>query len=330
MQVPISSKLRKDVKEIMQQRLSEMAEALKNFYSKKAQEGTPLDLKAIQKDPMLLLEFQRYSNEVMKLKKFHELIPKDIKFDRVDANGIPCDWVTCPNCEENKVLLWLFGGGYVMGSLETRKTFPFLIGRAGNLRSLLVGYRIAPEHPFPAALDDAVTAYKWLISSGISPNKIVVGGASAGGGLAVALLLKIKEFNLPIPAGAVLISPWADLACTGESWDINAEYEAGMTKEMLDWMAKAYLKDEDPKNPLVSPIYGNLENLPPLLIHAGNCERLRDDSVRLAERAKTAKIDVELKLWDDMLHVFQQYYNELPESKQAVEEIAEYIHKILN
>lgn len=329
MQVPISSKLRKDVKELMQLRLSEMAKLMKDFYHKKAQEGNPLDFKALQKDPLALLEFQRYSNEVMTQQKI-ELIPKEIKFERVDANGVPCDWVTCPNCEENKVLVWLFGGGYVMGNLETRKSFPFLIGRAGNLRSLLVGYRIAPEHPFPAAIDDAVTAYSWLISTGISPNNIVIGGASAGGGLTVALLLKLRELDIPLPSAAVLLSPWTDLACTGDSWDLNAEYEAGMTKEMLDWMAKAYLKDKDPKNPLVSPIYGNLENLPPMLIHAGNCERLRDDSIKLAERAKSFGVKVELKLWDDMLHVFQQYYGELPESDQAIEEIGEFIHKILN
>ena len=329
MQAPISSKLRKDVKKLVQLRLSEMAKVMKDFYNKKAQEGNPLDLKTIQKDPIALLEFMRYFNEVMTLQK-SELIPKDIKFERVDANGVPCDWVSCPNCEENKVLLWLFGGGYVMGTLETRKTFPFLIGREGKIRSLLVGYRIAPEHPFPAALDDAVTAYRWLISTGISPNNIIIGGASAGGGLAVALLLKIRELNLSLPAGAVLLSPWADLACTGDSWDINAEYEAGMTREMLDWMAKAYLKDEEPKNPLASPIYGNLENIPPMLIHTGNCERLRDDSVRLAECAKSAGVDVELKVWDDMLHVFQQFYDLIPESNQSIEEIGDYIHKILN
>lgn len=330
MQAPISSKLRKDVKKLMQIRLSEMAKLMKEFYNKKAQEGTPLDLKALQKDPHALLEFQRYSNEVMTSKRYELLIPKDIKFERVDANGVPCDWITCPNCEENKVLFWLFGGGYVMGDLETRKIFPFIIGREAKIRSLLVGYRIAPEHPFPAALDDAVTAYRWLISTGISPNNIIIGGASAGGGLAVALLLKLRELDLFLPAGAVLLSPWTDLACTGESWDINAEYEAGMPKEALVWMANVYSKDENPKNPLVSPLYGNLEGLPPMLIHAGNCERLRDDSVILAERATSVGVNVELKVWDDMLHVFQQFYDFLPESNQSIEEIGEFIHKILN
>jgi len=329
MQVPISSKLRKDVKKIMQIRMAEMAKLIKEFYNKKAQEGKPLDFKVLQKDPLALLEFQRYAMEVMILQR-NALIPKDIKFERIDANGVPCDWVTCPNCEENKVLLWLFGGGYVMGTLETRKNFPFLIGREGKIRSLLVGYRIAPEHPFPAALDDAVIAYRWLTSTGILPNNIIIGGASAGGGLAVALLLKLRDLNLSLPAGAVLLSPWTDLTCTGDSWDINAEYEAGVPKEFLVWMGKAYLKDEDPKNPLASPLYGNLENLPPMLIHAGNCERLRDDSTKLAERAKSAGVDVELKVWDDMLHVFQQFYDFLPESNQSIEEIGQYIHKILN
>ena len=329
MQVPISSKLRKDVKKIMQIRMAEMAKLIKEFYNKKAQEGKPLDFKVLQKDPLALLEFQRYAMEVMILQR-NALIPKDIKFERIDANGVPCDWVTCPNCEENKVLLWLFGGGYVMGTLETRKNFPFLIGREGKIRSLLVGYRIAPEHPFPAALDDAVIAYKWLMSTGISPNNVVIGGASAGGGLAVALLLKIRELNISLPSGAVLLSPWTDLAGTGDSWDTNAEYEPSMTKEMLDWMAKAYLKDEDPKHPLASPLYGNLENIPPMLIHAGNCERLRDDSVRLAERAKSAGVEVKLKLWNDMLHVFQQFYDLLPESNQSIEEISDYIHKLLD
>ena len=146
----------------------------------------------------------------------------------------------------------------------------------------------------------------------------------------MALLLKLRDINLSLPAGAVLLSPWTDLTCSGKSWDTNAEYEAGMQKEMLEWMAKAYFKDEDPKNPLISPLFGNLEGLPSMLIHAGNYERLKDDSVILAEHATSDGVDVKLKVWDDMLHVHQQFYDSLPESNQSIEEIGDYIQKLLD
>ncbi len=329
MTLVISPKLRPDLKKIMELRNSYAEKATEEFLSEKKSQGTTITKKKLVSDPKIILEYQRYLSSYISLKK-NALIPKDITLERVDADGVPSEWITCPNAEKEKVLFHLFGGGYVMGTIETRRWLPFLIGRASNIRSLLIEYSLAPEHPYPAALEDSITAYRWLLSTGVSSQNIILSGGSAGGALAVSTLLRLRELNLSLPAGAVLLSPWTDLACTGESLKSNAEYEPGITVQMLRGMAKLYYRDQSPKNPLVSPLYANLEKLPPMLIHAGNIETLRDDSVRLADRAKAAGIDVTLKIWEDMPHVFQNYYNDLPESNQSIEIIGRFIQKVLN
>jgi acetyl esterase/lipase len=206
---------------------------------------------------------------------------------------------------------------------------PSFISISSNIRVFLVGYRLAPEHPFPAALDDSITAYQWLLSNGIKAENIICAGSSAGGGLTVATLLKLKELSLPLPAGAVLLSPWTDLALRGESMKLNAEYEPELSKAILRMTALVYSGGNSRKNPLISPLYADLTGLPSLLIHAGSIETIRDDSVRLAERAKEAGVDVTLEVWAEMPHVFQNYYNEIPESKEAIEKIGQYIQMIL-
>ena len=328
MTLVISPKLRPDLKKLMELRNSYAEKATEEFLSEKKSQGIIISEKELLSDPKVALEYQRYLSGYISLKR-NALIPKDITLERVDADGVPAEWIICPNAEKEKVLFHLFGGGYVMGRIETRRWLPFLMGRASKIHSLLIEYRLAPEHPFPAALEDSITAYRWLLSTGISSQKIILTGASAGGALVVSTLLRLRELNLPLPAIAVLLSPWTDLACTGESLESNAEYEPGITIPLLQGMAKLYHRDQSSKNPLVSPLYANLEKLPPMLIHAGNIETLRDDSVRLADRAKTAGIDVILKIWEDMPHVFQNYYNDLPESNQSIENIGRFIQKVL-
>lgn len=324
----ISPKLRSDVKKIMELRNSYAVIATEEFLSKKKSQGIKITEETLLSDQNIALEYQRYLSAFSALKR-NALIPQETIFERIDADGVPAEWIVSPDIKNDKLLIHLFGGGYVMGTIETRRWIPFLMARASNIRALLIEYRLAPEHPFPAALEDSITAYRWVLSTGISSQNIILTGASAGGALVVSTLIRLRELNLPLPAGAVLLSPWTDLVCTGGSLESNAEYEPGITIPVLRAMAKLYYKDQNPENPLVSPLYANFEKLPPMLIHVGNIETLRDDSVRLAERAKSAGIDVNLKVWEDMPHVFQNYYNDLPESNQSIEEISRFIQKML-
>jgi acetyl esterase/lipase len=328
MTVLISPKLRSDVKKVMERKNTYTENARKEFLQKKKSEGIEINEKMLISDANTVLELNRYSDIYTNTKR-KDLIPSSVNFEPVDANGVPAEWVTPSDAASDKVVFYLFGGAYVIGTIETRRILTSLISDSSKIRAFLVGYRLAPEHPFPAALNDSITAYKWLLSNGIKAQNIVCAGSSAGGGLTVATLLKLKELSLPLPAGAVLLSPWTDLALRGESMKLNEEYEPELSKAILRMTALVYSGGANRKNPLISPIYADLTGLPPLLIHAGNIETLRDDSVRLAERAKEAGVDVTLEVWEDMPHVFHNYVNEIPESKKAIEKIGQYIRMIL-
>ncbi|MHA1802985.1 MAG: alpha/beta hydrolase [Promethearchaeota archaeon] len=276
----------------------------------------------------IILELTRFISDYL-AKENNKRLPKDIKFERVDAGGIPAEWILNPNATDEGILFHLFGGGYIMGSLETRRTNPSMIARAANIRCLNVQYRLAPEYPFPAAVEDSIQAYRWLLSTGINSKKIIIEGESAGGGLSVATLLKIKELSLPMPAGAILLSPWVDLTCKGKSIKTNAKYEPELASSVRA-LASLYLNGANRKNPLASPLHGDLSGLPPLLIQVGEIEVLRDECVALAEKARDAGVDVTLEVWKGMTHVFQSFGDALPESKKAIESIKEFIHRVLN
>ena len=328
MTVLVSSKFRSDLKKVMERKNADAEHATKEFFEKKKREGIEIDEGMLSRDVNILLEHKRYMDAYSYLKK-KDFIPNNVKFERVDANGVPAEWVIPPGVETDKVLFYLFGGAYVLGTIETRRFLPFLISESSKIRAFLVGYRLAPEHPFPAALDDSVKAYKWLLSTGIKAENVICAGSSAGGGLAMATLIKLKDLSLPLPAGAVLLSPWTDLALRGESMKLNAEYEPELTRPVLGMAAMSYSGKKRRKNPLISPLYADLKGLPPMLIHAGSIESLRDDSTRLADRAQEEGVDVTLEVWDNMPHVFHNYYTEIPESKQAIEKIGQYIQTIL-
>ena len=242
--------------------------------------------------------------------------------------NIPAEWISVPGAHEEKVFYNLYGGGYIMGTLKSRRIIPYHLSRATKLRCLNIEYRLAPEYPFPAALEDSIESYKWLISKDFDPKKIIIGGSSAGGGLTIATLLKLKEFNLPLPAGAVLISPWADLTGSGESIIRNQKFEP-LIKDGIGNMAKLYAQDEPLNNPLISPVFADLKGLPPLLIQAGGIEALVDDSNMLAERAKEAGVEVKIEVYENMTHVFQNYGEQLSESRKAYESINNFIQKII-
>ena len=255
--------------------------------------------------------------------------PPDVACRAVDAGGVEAEWVSAPGAAPDKVLLYFHGGGYYRGSMNTVREMVGRISRASGLTALSVGYRLAPEHPYPAAVDDAAAAYHWLLKQGISPQCMVLGGDSAGGGLAAAALLKMREEGAPLAAGWFCLSPWVDLAQSGESYVTRAGEDPSITAPYLDHAAALYLNGEDARTPLASPLYANLSGLPPLLIQVGTAEVLLDDSTRLAERAKAAGVEVELETWEGMTHVWHNNGPHLPEAAEAVENIARFINKVV-
>jgi epsilon-lactone hydrolase len=234
-------------------------------------------------------------------------VPDEVSWEPVTAGGVACEWVHGPAERGRQAMMYLHGGCYVFGSAAT---FRELIGRlsmATGMWVLALDYRLAPEHPFPAAVDDALAAYRWLLGTGIEPGGIVFAGDSAGGGLALATLLALRDAGDRLPAAAVLLSPWTDLTCSGESYASRAESDPLFTREQVVTLAAQYLAGANPASVLASPIYADLKGLPPLLVHVGSDEVLLDDATRLAERAKAAGVDVELRVWDGMWHEFQRY-----------------------
>lgn len=256
-------------------------------------------------------------------------IPHDVKIEPVDAGGVPAEWITTPGVVKQHVILYLHGGGYVSGSIRTHRDLAARISRVSKSRVLIIDYRLAPEHPFPAALEDAVAAYRWLLfTKGVTPDNLIIAGDSAGGGLTIAALVKLRDEGVALPAAAICLSPWVDLACTGESMKSKAESDPFITPEGCKFVAEKYLKGVDSYNPLASPLYADLQGLPPILIIVGTSEILLDDSVRFAKRAKDAGVDVKLDIWQDMIHVFPAFAGFVPESRQAIEQIGEFIQKI--
>ena len=255
-----------------------------------------------------------------------ELDP-DVTTERVGAGGVPAEWVSAPGASEDRVLLYLHGGYYVIGSMRTHRVYLSRLSRATGARVLGLDYRRAPENPFPAALEDTLAAYRWLLSGGVDPKKVVIGGESAGGGLTMSACVALRYMGEPLPGAAVCISSWADLAHTGDSMISNADVDPTVTLERALEMSKLYLAGRDPRTPLASPVYADLRGLPPMLIMVGSIEVLRDDSVRLAQRAKEAGVDATLEIWDDMPHNWPMYAHVLPEGQQAVDRIGEFIRK---
>ncbi len=278
-------------------------------------------------DGKTMIEFNRHISNNLGGERAKN-IPKDVGIERFKIGNIPAEWISVPEANEEKVFYNLFGGGYIMGTLESRRWIPYHVSRATNLRCLNIEYRLAPEYPFPAALEDSIKSYKWLISKGFDPKKIIIGGESAGGGLAIATLLKLKEEKLSLPAAGVLMSPWVDLTASGKSIIRNQKFEP-LILEGIKNMAKSYAQKESLINPLISPVFADLKGLPPLLIQAGGIEALVDDSISLAERAKTAGVEVKLEIYENMTHVFQNFGEELSESRKAFANVNEFIQKFI-
>jgi epsilon-lactone hydrolase len=252
-------------------------------------------------------------------------VPDDVVVTNVTAGGVPAHWLAAPGADAGRVLLFLHGGGYELGSVRSDGELAARLGRAGGMRVLFPEYRLAPEHPFPAAIDDVLAAWRWLLTDQLlNPRSIAVAGDSAGGGLSVALLVAIRDAGKELPAAAVLMSPTVDLTSSGASMTERADQDPISTPAMLRQFASDYLAGADPKTPLASPLFASLSGLPPLLVQVGTADLLLSDSQRLAEAAAEAGVDVILEIGDGLPHVYPIMLG-TPEAAEATLQIGRFL-----
>ena len=263
--------------------------------------------------------------EAEKSSKLFGKLPKGIEVSPVTIDGLSGEWILPSRARKDRVILYFHGGGYVMGSVQAHRSIVAKFVKGSEVGALLFGYRLAPEHPFPAPLEDSVAAYRWLLAQGVSPSHIVFVGDSAGGGLGLATLIALRDQGIPLPAAVVALSPWTDLKCTGESLRTKAKVDPLTWAESWTIFSKYYVGDNDPTNPWISPLYGNLHGLPPVLIYVGEHEVLLDDSTRFAEKAKDTGVDVTFRVGKGMVHCFPVLAPLFPEAKQAMDEICTFI-----
>ena len=257
-------------------------------------------------------------------------VPPDVQRDSVRIGGVQAAWLAAPGARPGRVLLHLHGGAYVRGSMASHGELVARMARACGARGLLPAYRLAPEHPYPAALDDALAVYRALLADGVDPAALILSGDSAGGGLALATLVALREAGDPLPALAVLLSPWTDLAGTGESVRTKAAVDPFVGPRYLHVMAAHYLGGAPADTPGASPLYADLHGLPALMIQVGTAEVLLDDSIRVADKARAAGTPVTLEQWPDMVHVWHFFAQVLPEGKAAVDRLGEWVRAQLD
>ena len=246
--------------------------------------------------------------------------------ETVVANGVRAQWIAAPNACANRVVLYLHGGGFQVGSLDSHRELMASISQMSGAYVLGVDYRLAPEFRYPAALYDASAAYEWLLASGLPPDAIALAGDSAGAGLALSTLLSLRDASLPLPAAAVLMSAWTDLTASGETYETRGTSDPIHQRPMILAMARNYLRpQDDARDPLISPLFADLAGLPPLLIQVGDRETVLSDSTSLAERARGAGVNVDLQVWENMIHVFQQFPAELEEANAALQSIGAFL-----
>jgi epsilon-lactone hydrolase len=248
-------------------------------------------------------------------------VASDVKVEKVGANGVPCEWIVAPGADETRAIEWFHGGCYMFGSVNSHREMAGRMSRATGAGVLLVDYRRAPEHPCPAAVEDALAAYEWLRSRGIAASRITVGGDSAGSGITLAMMTLLRDRAQPLPACGVLFSAWVDLDCTGKPASLP---DPLLDQAALRYLGCYYLGDRNPRDPIASPLYANLAGLPPILIQVGSAEFLLDDSHRLVEKLSAAGVQHKLHVWDGLFHVFQ-LYPPLPEAAEALREMAAFM-----
>jgi epsilon-lactone hydrolase len=256
-------------------------------------------------------------------------LPPDVSVEPVTANGVPAEWTSTPGANPARVILFLHGGGYISGSLNSHRHMIAQAGREAGARTLALGYRLAPEHPFPAALQDALAGFRYLLTQGLAAENIAMAGESAGGGLAVAVLVSLRDAGEPLPACVWCSSPWVDLEQSGPSMTEKAAVDPLIQKGYLDELAAAYLNGADPRTPLASPLHANLSGLPPMLIQVGSAETLLDDAVRLARVAGAAGVRVSLEVWPDMIHAWTLFYQQVAAGRRALQSVGAFVRSNL-
>lgn len=240
---------------------------------------------------------------------------------------IPSEWHIGQDAADDKAILYAHGGAFRAGSPVMRRSLGTRLSEQSGMRVLAIGYRLAPEHPFPAGLDDAVAAYRFLLDQGYVPEKIAVAGDSAGGGLAISMLVLLKELGLPQPAVAAVFSPWVNLLNDGESYDSVKPVDNSLPRELMHDLAKQYLGGTALRDPRASPVFADLTGLPPLLIQVGDSERLRSDSEQLHEAATVHDMECYLEIWSHMFHVFQAYWSILPDGREALDRVGNFFRE---
>lgn len=252
--------------------------------------------------------------------------------ERVDAGPVNGEWIAAPriSSDTRRVILYCHGGGYFWGNLRTLRNMLARLSKLAQARVFSLDYRLAPEAPFPAAIDDAEATFRWLIKDQkVDPGQIIVGGESAGGGLALSLLLRLARQNLELPSAAVLFSPWTDLTMSGASVLANATTDSVLGRTELYWAAELYLNGTDPRDPLASPLFASLGHLPPILLQVGSTEMLLDDSKRFADAVTAAGGRCTIEVWPKMHHVWQLHSYFLPEGRRALKNVADFIDDVL-
>lgn len=262
---------------------------------------------------------------------YPELPPGDgVTATPVEVAGVGAEWVVAPESSPGRRLLYLHGGGYVICSPGTHRDLTSRLARASGASVLVLDYSLAPETPYPAAVDEAVAALAWMTENGpqgaASADVTLIAGDSAGGGLSVATLVATRDAGGALPAAAALISPWTDLTLSGESMRTRAEADPMVTEALIRRMAADYLQGSDPRSPLASPLYADLGGLPPLLLHAGDAEVLLDDTLRLARRAEEAGVEVTVEVFPELIHIFHFFAAVLPEGQEAIHKVGQFFH----
>ncbi|MGY5874828.1 MAG: alpha/beta hydrolase [Candidatus Thorarchaeota archaeon] len=284
------------------------------------------DTKGLISDEELLYfaKLNRYINDGYSF--VNDPLPDDVICAQVDAGGVSAEWQDCSNPTMDKIILYFHGGGYMIGSTKNHRYMTLPIGRVCNARILSADYRLAPEHPHPAQLEDAVKVYQWLLATGVHSSNIVLMGISAGGGLCVSLIVRLHEMGIDLPAGIVLKSPGIDFSIS-ESMRTNAPLDPAVGDAGMFMMKQALLNDADPKDPRISPLYADVDFLPPLLLQVGMNEMLYDQGKLFVGKAKVAGVDATLQEFPDMVHGWHGMA--IPEANDAIEKIGSFVRDIL-
>lgn len=273
-------------------------------------------------------DVKKFRDEIDKVCDKHNVLPEDIRVEGFKIGDMNAEWIVPEGAAQNKIVMYIHGGGFISGTCHTHRMHAAKFSKVFGTKMLLFDYRLAPEHPFPAAVEDCVSAYNWLTGEGYEPSNIIVMGESAGGTLTLSTLIALKDKGIELPKAAVSISPITDLTCQADSFRTNAKRDVAPMGSWTVWTG-FYIADNDPHDPWLSPLMADLTGLPPIMIHVGTYEIHLDDARNFAIKAENSGVSVTLKIWEGMIHAFPLLSPLFPEAKRAVDEIGDYVRKHL-